>query len=272
MDDLTSLRSTATAFADEHAMTVVPAVPASGIGLEVFLEPDVLDLPGFLSLAHQLGARALYLQSETFDPDPDEVNDPPGRLLEHRGKPCRIEVAFVAGGVVHFWEQTASWYTEWEGLTDSQDATDDPDDDPRWLSEAERERLAAPAVESLLAMPEFRAAKPGGARQRFAKSHLPADLDERVRWDATRAACERADELTQQRYADVNDQYEELARQLLTDPAYQRAGSVGARKQAAEHFLTTWADGLVPASLIRDELYAQTQRLAKTAARRPALY
>lgn len=272
MDDLTSLRSTATAFADEHAMTVVPAVPAHDIGPEVCLEPDVLDLPGFLTVAQQLGARALYLQSETFAPDPDEVSDPPGRLLKHRGKPCHIEVAFVADGVVHFWEHTAPWYTEWKNLTDSQATTGDTDYEPRWLSDTDRDRLTAPAVEALLAMPQFRAAKPGGARQRFAKSHLPADLDERVHWDAMRTACERADELSQQRYADIDERYDDLARRLLADPAYQRARSVGARKQAAEHFLTNWADGFVPPSLIRDELYAQSQRLAKTAARPPALY
>jgi hypothetical protein len=37
--------------------------------------------------------------------------------------------------------------------------------------------------------------------------------------------------------------------QLLKDSEYQSAGSVGVRKQAAEHFLTTWADGLVPLPL-----------------------
>ncbi|SCL36300.1 hypothetical protein GA0070624_5515 [Micromonospora rhizosphaerae] len=272
MDDLTKLHSAVTDFADQHTMVVVPAVPTHDLGPEVQLEPDVLDLPGFLNVAHQLGARALYVQTETFNPDPDEVTDPPARLLKHRGKPCTIEVAFVASGVVHFWEHTASWYTEWENLIESQASLVDADDEPRWLSEDDRERLAAPAVGALLAMPEFRAAKPGGARQRFAKSHLPADLHERVHWDAVRTACDRAEELTQQRYAEVDERYDELAAQLLKDPAYQRAGSVGVRKQAAEHFLTAWADGFVPPSVVRDELYARAQRLAKAAARPPALY
>ena len=272
MDDLTSLRSSATSFADEYSMTVVPAVPAHDIGPEVCLEPDVLDLPGFLNLAHQLGARALYLWTGSFDPDPDEVSDPPARLLERRGQPCRIEVAFAADGVVHFWEHTAPWYTEWEGLADRQTPTDDSDDESRWLSDTDRERLMAPAVEALLAMPQFRAAKPNGARQRFAQSHLPADIDERVRWDAVRAACDRADELAQQQYADIEDRYDDLAAQLLMDQAYQRAGSAGARKQAAERFLTTWADGYVPTALIRDELYARAQRFAKAATRSPGLY
>ena len=120
-------------------------------------------------------------------------------------------------------------------------------------------------------MPEFRGARLG-ARQRFARLHPPADMDERVKWDVVRAACDRADELTNQRYADIDDQYDDLAAQLLKDPAYLRAGSVGVRKQAAERFLGTWADGFVPPALVRDELYARAQRLAKVAAQPPGLY
>jgi hypothetical protein len=82
-----------------------------------------------------------------------------------------------------------------------------------------------------------------GARQRFAKLHLPADTDERAQWNVVRTACDLADELTNQRYADIDDQYDDLAAQLLKDPAYQRAGSVGVRKQAAERFLAARADG-----------------------------
>jgi hypothetical protein len=271
VDDLTGLRSAVAAFAEQHSLVVVPAVPAHDIGPEVQLHPDALDLPGFLDVARQLDARALYVQTETFDPDSDEVTDPPPKLLKHRGNPCTIEVAFVAGGVVHFWEYTATWYIEWEDLVQAQAPDDEVHDEPRWLSDADRERLAAPAVESLLATPEFRAAKLG-ARQRFAQSHLPADLDERVRWEVVRAACDRADELTTQRYADIDEQYDDLAAQLLKDPAYQRAGSVGVRKQAAERFLTAWADGFMPPALVRDELYARAQRLAKAGARPPALY
>jgi hypothetical protein len=109
---------------------------------------------------------------------------------------------------------------EWEDLTESQASRDDADDESRWLSEDDRERLAAPAVEALSAMPEFRAAK-RGARQRLAKLHPPSEMDRRVRWDAVRTACDRAGELTQ-RYADVDGRYDELASRLVTDPAYQR--------------------------------------------------
>ncbi|MEU5934422.1 hypothetical protein [Micromonospora sp. NPDC047187] len=49
--------------------------------------------------------------------------------------------------------------------------------------------------------------------------------------------------------------------------AYQRAGSAAARKQVAERFLSTWADGWSPPMVAREELYARAQRLAKSAAR-----
>ncbi|MEU2610630.1 hypothetical protein ABZ570_03450 [Micromonospora sp. NPDC007271] len=177
---------------------------------------------------------------------------------------------------MHFWEHTASWYAEWEALLAAGRAVvddRDPDDDqPRWLTDSEREELAEPAVQALLAMPEFRGEKPGGGRHRFAQRHLPADIDERVIHTAVRLACDRADEMARQRYADIEDHYEQLAADLLTDPAYRRAGSAAARKLAAERFLAAWADGWAPPTVARDELYARAQRLAKTAARPPALY
>lgn len=61
-------------------------------------------------------------------------------------------------------------------------------------------------------------------------------------------------------------------RALLTDSTYQRAGSAAARKQAAERFLTTWADGWSPPTVAREELYARAQQRAKAATRPPALY
>ena len=47
---------------------------------------------------------------------------------------------------------------------------------------------------------------------------------------------------------------------------------MGVRKQAAERFLAAWADGFVPPALVRDELYARAQRLAKVAAQPSGLY
>ncbi|MFJ1542309.1 hypothetical protein ACIODS_27600 [Micromonospora chalcea] len=277
MDDLSSLRSTVTAFAEQNTIAVVPAMPVRGQGgPEVVLEPDDITLSDFLTLAGRMNAQALYLDSEDFGVELDLQDDPPAHLLARRGQLYYVEVAFVAGGVVHYWEQTASWFREWEASVDANRAAgegNDLDDGrPRWLSASESEELAAPAVEALLAMPAFRAEKPGGARFRFAQRHLPDGTDERVTHIAARTACDRADELTRQRYADIDDHYDQLAERVLADAAYQRAGSAAARKQAAERFLVRWADGWVPPAIARDELYARAQQLAKAGARPPALY
>ncbi|WP_146179976.1 hypothetical protein [Micromonospora sp. RP3T] len=279
MDDVSSLHSSVTTFAEEHAITMVPAVPVQGQGgPEVLLDAECIDLPSFLNLARQMGAQALYLDADPFDVELDLADvELPQHVLARRGQLYSVQVAFVAGGVVHYWEHTAAWYTEWEDLIDAnraaaRDKLDADDDRPRWLSEGESEALAAPAVEALLATPEFRAEKPGGGRYRFAQRHIPDGTDERVTSTVVRLACDRADDLTRQRYADIDDHYDQLAASLLTDPAFKRAGSAAARKQAAERFLAAWADGWVPPTVPRDELYARAQRLAKNRTPAPALY
>jgi hypothetical protein len=52
-----------TGFAARERLTIVPAVPQHGYGPEVCLGPAVLDLPGLLELAGQLGGRVLYLHA-----------------------------------------------------------------------------------------------------------------------------------------------------------------------------------------------------------------
>jgi hypothetical protein len=51
----------------------------------------------------------------------------------------------------------------------------------------------------------------------------------------------------------------------VATPAWQQASSPAARRQAAGRFLIPHADGFGPPPLIRDELYARAQRIAKTA-------
>ena len=69
----------------------------------------------------------------------------------------------------------------------------------------------------------------------------------------------------QELYDQLEDRLDDLAAELLASPAYQRASSPAARKQAAERFLIPHADGFFPPALIRDELYARAQKLAKAA-------
>lgn len=62
----------------------------------------------------------------------------------------------------------------------------------------------------------------------------------------------------------VKEHLESLAAEFLASPGWQEAASAAARKKAAESFLSSRADGWCPPSFIRDELYAQAQRLAKS--------
>jgi hypothetical protein len=111
--------------------------------------------------------------------------------------------------------------------------------------------------------PSISATQPGssqassrpGACSKFRPSTTPSTT-------AQRLACDRAYQMTQERY----DQLEEQVDELLASPAYQRASSAAARKKAAERFLITRADGFSPpTSLVREELHGRAQQLAKAA-------
>lgn len=95
----------------------------------------------------------------------------------------------------------------------------------------------------LLADPQFRAAKPGDARQRSAKFAIPAGTYRFVVWDATRGACDHADELSRVQYEGIIGRLGQLAADLLATPEYQQASSPAARKQVADQFLIPHADG-----------------------------
>ncbi len=271
MTNLAKLAASVTEFAAHNSMTLVPAVPERDLGPEVNISPDALNLPGFLALAATLGGGVLYLKAVVFDPDDDEdeVEDPPAHLIKHRGEIGRVSVAFAANGLIHFWEQSAPWHLEWQEIADGPasrfSGQRDADEDTERLSDEERARLTAELVGKLLADTGFRAAKPGGARQRYAKFALPEGTDKWVGWDATRDAVDRAEELAQAQYTQITARLDELAAELLTTREYQQASSPGARKLAAEQFLIPRADGFAPPALVRDELYARAQRLAKTA-------
>ncbi|GAB1644174.1 hypothetical protein [Krasilnikovia sp. MM14-A1259] len=245
MDELTVLLTSVTDFTSAHAMTVVPAIPENSLGPQVRLDDDRLDLRGFLELAQHLGARAVYLQAEEFLPEPGTVPDPP---LDRLGELYHLELAFVGDGVLHHWEHTAAWFTAWREQADN----------------GQPEIKAV--IDSLLGMSEFRAAAVR-ARRRIAELHVPDNVDHLVRWAIVSRACERAEELTQHWYAHIEEQYDELAAQLLDDPEYRSAGSAAGRKTATVGFLTRWAEGWCPLPAIRDELYARTRDLAKTIAK-----
>lgn len=273
MTDPARLARSATEFAAANALTVIPAVPDHDVCPEVVIEPSTLNLDGFLALATKLGGGALYVQTFPFDPSEDGESDagdeqPPEHLLKRKGQPCRVSVAFAANGLIHFWESEAAWYQQWLAYAfTSRVPAQRERDEPEQPSEEERERRSKELVDMLLADPGFRGAKLGGARQRYAKFAIPADTHRWIAWDAVRDALDRAEELSQVQYAQITERLDSLAAELLTDPDYQHAGSVGGRKQVAEQFLAAHADGFAPPAHIRDELYARTQRLAKAAGR-----
>jgi hypothetical protein len=269
MEDLADLGVLVTRFADREHLAVIPAVPDHEYGPEVCLGPGDLDLPGFLDLASRLGGGVLYLRAVPFDPgsDDDQPENPPEHLTVRKGQTGQVSVAFAANGVVHFWEQFAAWYLEWRQMAGSAPlrAPDTDGEDEAWrLGEEERTRLASELADTILADPEFRAGSRDD-RQRAARKVIPRDTGDGVFWAALREAVQQADQMTRERYDQLEERLDDLAAELLASPAYQRASSPAARKQAAERFLIPHADGFFPPALARDELYARTRDLAKAA-------
>ncbi|MGH3219409.1 MAG: hypothetical protein ACRDPY_11985 [Streptosporangiaceae bacterium] len=269
MDDLAQLAAAVTKFAAVDNLTVVPAVPEHDYGPEVCLGPDAVDLPGFLALAGKLGSGVLYLRAVPFEPaSDDQPEDPPAHLVRRKGQIGEISVAFAAGGLVHFWEHQAAWHREWQELAKSQSSRRDFDlddaDGAERLSAEERERLASELAGTILADPRFRGA-PRSDRQRRARLKIPKGTGSMTAWDAVREACDQAQQMAEEQYDQITGRLDELAAEFLASPGYQQASSATARKDAAERFLIPHADGFCPPPLVRDELYARAQQLARAA-------
>lgn len=274
MEDLRKSAASIIEFADTTAITIIPVLPSDDCGPEVRLGPAAMDLPAFLALAQKLGGGVLYVRATPFDPaatDDEPVEELPSHLTKREGEVGYLGVAFAVNGLIHFWEQTTAWYQEWQLLLPDDAFGEADEDGPEQLSDEERDRLAAELADILLINPEVRGAKTVD-RNRIARLSVPADTDSSVAWEAVRIACDRAQELARVRYAEIMDRLDDLAALLLTNPQYQRASSPGARKQAAEQFLIPHADGFPPPALIRDELYARTQQLAKRASPSQGLF
>ncbi|GII59401.1 hypothetical protein Pth03_77900 [Planotetraspora thailandica] len=284
MDDLAKLAASVTEFASASSMTLVPAVPEGGCGGEVFLGPGKVDLPGFLAMAHKLGGNALYMEAAPFDPA--DVEDPSADLAERKGQVGQIEVAFAANGIVHFWQQRAAWYAEWQqgaldqtlsrvhldketGLTDED--RERPDDKERAQLYDEERELIGKQVEMLLANSDFRAAR-GSARRRASWLALSGDSSEKPSWTAIDTACEQAEEMARVRYAELARRFDELAAELLADPEYQQTRAASARKQVVERFLIARADGFSAPVYVRDELHARAQQLGKSSGTKGGLF
>ncbi len=269
MEDLADLAASVTGFAARENLTIVPAVPQHDCGPEVCLGPEKLDLPGFLALAGRLGGGVLYLEAAPFDPgsggeDDEQAGGMPEHLIRQRGRTGPVSVAFAAHGVVHFWQHETAWFAEWEELAGSTvTGADMYEAGTERLSEEERAQLADELADAILADPQFRAASRTD-RWGIAREAIPDGTDPWAGRDAARQACDRAYQMAQERYDQLEGRLDDLAAELLASPAYQQASSAAARKRAAERFLIPRADGFSPpTSLVRDELHARAQKLAK---------
>jgi hypothetical protein len=273
-DDLTGIVTVVSGHAGDGDWLIVPGVPEQGYGPEVQLGAAV-DVPGFLALADRLGGGVIYLRAVPFDPRQDAAEEPGSHIAElasHAGKLGQVSLAFVANGVVHFWERSTPWYEEWEEQA-GQTLRDDFDlDQPSRPSQEERARLVSEHTETLFADPRFRAARQANVRHRAARLILPPDTGSVIFWDAVREASEQADELAQQQYERIEPQLDELSRELLASPDYQRASSPPTRRRIAGQFLIPRADGFSPPAHIREELYAKAQQLAKKPGGSTALF
>lgn len=139
-------------------------------------------------------------------------------------------------------------------------------EDEAWrLGEKERARLASELADTILADPEFRAASRSDG-QRAARKVIPRDTDSGVFWDAFREALDRANQMAQERYDQLEGRLDDLAAELLASPAYQQASSPTARRQAGERFLVPHADGFSPPALVRDELRSSPRRARASSA------
>jgi hypothetical protein len=278
VEDLASLAAAAAELAAAADLAVVPAVPEHGYGPEVCLGPGVLDLPGFLGLAARLGGGVLYLRAVPSGPGSDDGQDdeepgaPPTHLAGHAGQTGQVSIAFAAGGLVHFWEHRTAWYQEWQDLADSRPRSrghetgeDVEDGEDEGLSGEDRARLAGELAGAILADPRFRAAPPA-SRQRLARLAIPAGTDSWAGHDAIREACDRARDMTAAAYGQLAGRLDGLAAELAASPAYQQARSAAGRRAAAAQFLIPRADGFSPPGLVRDELYARAQQLARRTA------
>jgi hypothetical protein len=270
-DDLDGLGAAITEFAISHDLITVPAIPHHDQGAEVSIDPGALDLHQFLELASRIGDGVLYLVAEPFEPDADAelMNDAMTRLMVHKGETGEICVAFArkGHGLLHFWELRTAWYDEWQGLLGTKPrrglfGDDDEFDQIDEPSQEDRARLAGELANSILADPQFRAARPTD-RQRYARMAIPRDGNSMVSWDAVHEACSRAQQMTDDIYEQIKPRLDDLAAELLTTADYQQSSSAPAQKQAAGLFLTARCEGFSPPALYRDELYARAKRLAK---------
>lgn len=250
--------------ARSHAMTFIPAAPEHDLGPEVRIGPTAMDLDGFLALAQQHGGNLLYGELERFSAEQEGADTAVSPDLAIReGQPVRVTAAFVANGVIHFWEELAPWYKQLQDTAPTPGLTPwrRPESNEPEVDDEEQAKKRAEHADHLLTLPEFRAARGRGAKSRYARS---VELDgSTLDWYAIDDALDRADQLVAAHEARLRNELDTLAGQLITHRGFLEAQSAGGRKQVAGEFLQTCADGFYVAPWLRDELHHKAQALLK---------
>lgn len=262
-EDLAATVTDITEFVSRTGLVLVPAVPEPGEGPVVFLEPEKLDLSDFLAMASKLGGGVLYLQAAPFVLEDDDTDRTHGGIARYEGRIGQVIAAFAVNGLVHYWEAATTWYAETQELAGNRLPRPVHGYAAPVFRDKDEERRVGELADLILADPRFRAMRPGPQQDLVARQILPADTPDIVRFRAIGQARFQAADMAQESYAVILGKLDELASELLTTPEYQNASSAGARKQVAERFLIGRADGFIPPAYVRDELYAQAQRLAK---------
>lgn len=260
MTDLAVLGDSAAKFAAENDLTLIPVAPDRDA--DVHIAASVMELPAFLAPAAKLGGAVLYAETEHFDPEGMGRDELPEDLSRRAGEACRFTAAFVANGLVHVWEQSAPWYREWLSAPAPPSQRAQPAEGP--LADGKRDAVIQEWVEQIVAMPEFRAARNRGARIRLAEMITMPPQADYWKFDIARHAAERAEEMTTAAYEPIIARLDALAAEVLDVAEYRQASTSRVRKQVIEHFLIPRADGFSAPTVVRDELHAKTQRLAKT--------
>lgn len=199
------LAEKASKFAAANEMTVVPTIPEAVGGLIADIDPSAMSVDAFLDLARKFGSGLLYL---AFRKVQDGLS-PSSEFARYAGKVGAVELAFVANGVLHCWEQVTDWFDRWESRPPEQEAQEIVDaldrdvtgypadashgddegrdddavgfDSERYrerqqvyaeyqaMTKQQRDQVIDKLVDLLLANPEFRAAKGDGQRHTIAK-------------------------------------------------------------------------------------------------------
>ncbi|MBG6133893.1 hypothetical protein [Longispora fulva] len=268
-----ALSALATAISDQARavdMLVVPVTPGEDGGFAVELTSEHMTAKDFLALAGAAGARMFYIETTPLDPDDlfdgldeDEFDeDVWGQLDGFRAEAAartdqvsQVELAFVAGSVLHLWSVQADWVTDLANRIRA--LVPEIVVESRSRAEVDVEGLATRLADSA----EFRAVR--FQARTTAAIDLLAELRaleeaEGPRAYEVRQVVTRAGEIIEERrtaiYNQLRPTFPDLALLLAKDPDWVNGGVISLRREAVDQFLAQHADGYLPTTLDRDRI------------------